>query len=180
VQATLNGDARAFDEIVKRYTPLLYSLAYRLLGRGEEAEDAVQDILEKVFRALPRFRISQRFFPWLYTIGVNHLRSVQRRHRRRSRWKLVNAEPQRVLESLPSDRQNPAEHSELEEGERLAHEALQVLRPEQREVFVLRQIQGLSVQEVAEVLGIPEGTVKTHLHRARKAMIAFLSSRGWE
>lgn len=180
VQATLNGDSRAFDEIVRRYTPLLYSLAYRLLGRGEEAEDAVQDILEKVFRALPRFRISQRFFPWLYTIGVNHLRSVQRRHRRRSRLKLVRAEPQRVLESIPSNHENPATRSELEEGERLAQEALEALRPEQREVFVLRQIQGLSVQEVAEVLRIPEGTVKTHLHRARKRMIEFLSSRGWE
>jgi len=180
VQATLNGNPAAFEAIVERYTPLLYSLAYRLLGQGEEAEDAVQEILEKSFRALPRFRISKRFFPWLYTIGLNHLRSVERRRKRRSRLKISNAEPQRVLESVASEQGNPARQSELQEGERLAQKALDTLRVEYREVFVLRQIQGLSVQEVAEVLQMPEGTVKTHLHRARKQMIDFLSRKGWE
>jgi RNA polymerase sigma-70 factor (ECF subfamily) len=180
VQATLNGDQAAFEEIVKRYTPLLYSLAFRLLGKGEEAEDAVQEIFEKAFRALPRFRISMRFFPWLYTIGLNHLRTLERRRRRRGRLRVSSAEPQRMLEIVASDQGNPVKQSELKEGERLAQEALDTLRIEQREVFILRQIQGLSVQEVAEVLQIPQGTVKTHLHRARKQMIDFLSSKGWD
>jgi RNA polymerase sigma-70 factor (ECF subfamily) len=180
VQATLNGDQAAFEEIVKRYTPLLYSLAFRLLGQGEEAEDAVQEIFEKTFRALPRFRISKRFFPWLYTIGLNHLRTVERRRRRRGRLRVSSGEPQRMLEIVASDQGNPVKQSELKEGERLALEALDTLRIEQREVFILRQIQGLSVQEVAEVLQIPQGTVKTHLHRARKLMIDFLASKGWD
>ena len=180
VQATLNGNPAAFESIVERYTPLLYSLAYRLLGQGEEAEDAVQEILEKALRSLPRFRISKRFFPWLYTIGLNHLRSVERRRRRRSRFKIPTAEPQRMLESLGSEQGDPVRRSELQEGEQLAQEALDKLRGEYREVFVLRAIQGLSVQEVAEVLEVPEGTVKTHLHRARKQMIDYLSRKGWE
>jgi RNA polymerase sigma-70 factor (ECF subfamily) len=179
VQATLNGDPAAFEGIVKRYTPLLYSLAYRLLGQGEEAEDSVQEILEKAYRALPRFSISKRFFPWLYTIALNHLRSLERRRKRRSRMKISTAEPQRVLERIASDHGNPVQNSELEEGERLAQEALGTLRVEQREVFVLRAIQGLTVQEVAEVLRIPQGTVKTHLHRARKQMMDFLASKEW-
>jgi len=180
VQATLNGNPAAFESIVKRYTPLLYSLAYRLLGQGEEAEDAVQEILEKALRSLPRFRISKRFFPWLYTIGLNHLRSVERRRRRRSRFKIPTAESERMLESLDSEQGDPVRRSELQEGEQLAQEALDKLRGEYREVFVLRAIQGLSVQEVAEVLKVPEGTVKTHLHRARKQMIDYLSRKGWE
>lgn len=180
VQATLNGNPAAFEEIVKRYTPLLYSLAYRLLGQGEEAEDAVQEILEKAFRSLPSFRISKRFFPWLYTIGLNHLRSMERRRKRRSRLKILTTQPQRVLESVASEQGNPVRQSELKEGERLAQEALDGLRVEYREVFVLRQVQGFSVQEVAEVLQIPEGTVKTHLHRARKQIIGFLSRKGWD
>jgi RNA polymerase sigma-70 factor (ECF subfamily) len=180
VQATLNGDQAAFEKIVKRYTPLLYSLAFRLLGQGEEAEDAVQEIFEKVFRALPRFRISKRFFPWLYTIGLNHLRTLERRRRRRGRLRVSSEEPQRMIEILASDQVNPVKQSELKEGERLAQEALDTLRIEQREVFILRQIQGLSVQEVAEVLQIPQGTVKTHLHRARKRMIDLLASKGWD
>jgi RNA polymerase sigma-70 factor (ECF subfamily) len=179
VQATLNGDPSAFEAIVKRYTPLLYSLAYRLLGQGDEAEDAVQEILEKVFRALPRFKISRRFFPWLYTIGLNHLRSLRRRRGRRSRLKILVTEQERLSESATFERRDPVTQSELRDGERLAQEALNTLRAEQREVFVLRAIQGLSIQEVAEVLRIPEGTVKTHLHRARKQMIDFLSKKGW-
>ncbi|UCF99376.1 MAG: sigma-70 family RNA polymerase sigma factor [Spirochaetaceae bacterium] len=180
VQATLNGNPAAFEGIVERYTPLLYSLAYRLLAYGEEPEDAVQEILEKVFRSLPRFRISQRFFPWMYTIGLNHLRSLARRGRRRSRLKIRTAEPQRLLESVASEQGNPERQSEMQEGERLAQQALDTLRIEYREVFVLRQIQGFSVREVAEVLQIPAGTVKTYLHRARKGMIDYLSGRGWE
>jgi RNA polymerase sigma-70 factor (ECF subfamily) len=180
VQATLNGNPSAFEAIVERYTPLLYSLAYRMLGQGEEAEDAVQDIFEKAFRGLPRFRITKRFFPWLYTIGLNHLRSVQRRGRHRSRLKILNADQQRVLESVASEQGNPVRRSELQEGEKLAQKALDGLRVEYREVFVLKVIQGFSVQEVAEMMQIPEGTVKSHLHRARRQMIDFLSRKGWE
>ena len=179
VQATLNGDPAAFEAIVRRYTPLLYSLAYRLLGRGDEAEDAVQEIFEKTFRALSRFDIAKRFFPWMYTIGLNHLRSLQRRHKRRHRLKILHTEPESLAESAASQQRDPVTHSELREGERLAQEALDTLRIQYREVFVLRAVQGLSVQEVAEVLRIPEGTVKTHLHRARKQMIDFLEKKGW-
>jgi RNA polymerase sigma-70 factor (ECF subfamily) len=180
VQATLNGNPEAFESVVKRYTPLLYSLAYRLLGEGEEAEDAVQEILERVYRSLPRFKIAKRFFPWLYTIGVNHLRSVQRRYRRRERWKLPNPAADRVLENVPAQQDNPSRRVELREGERLAQEALEALRIEYREVFLLRQVQGLSVQEVAEILQMPEGTVKTHLHRARRQMAEYLTRKGWQ
>ena len=85
-----------------------------------------------------------------------------------------------MLESLASEQGDPVRRSELQEGEQLAQEALDTLRVEYREVFVLRTIQGFSVQEVAEALQMPEGTVKTHLHRARKQMIDFLSRKGWE
>lgn len=184
VQATLNGNPRAFEAIVNRYTPLLYSLAYRLLGAGEEAsyaaEDAVQEIFEKVFRNLPRFRISDRFFPWLYTIGLNHLRSMQRRAKRRRHLKIHPVEPERVPESAASGHGNPVRISEMREGERLAGQALDALRDEYREVFILRQIQNLSVREVSQILKLPEGTVKTYLHRARREMIEFLTKSGWE
>jgi len=180
VQATLNGNPAAFETIVRKYTPLMFSLAYRLLSNGEEAEDAVQEILEKSFSNLPRFQISKRFFPWIYTIAVNHLRSMERRRKRRNRLRFVSTEPERILESVASEQGNPVKQSELREGERLAQQALETLRTEYREVFVLRQVQELSVQEVSEVLRIPEGTVKTYLHRARKAMIDFLAESGWE
>jgi RNA polymerase sigma factor (sigma-70 family) len=88
IQDTLRGNRNAFAAIVERYTPLLYSLAFRMLGRGEDAEEAVQEILLRVFRTLPRFRLDRRFHPWLYTIALNYLRTGARRQRRAPRrWR---------------------------------------------------------------------------------------------
>lgn len=159
---------------------MLYSLAYRLLGPSAEVEDAVQEIFEKAFRNLSRFRIKQHFFPWLYTIALNHLRSLERRRKRRGRLKIGAGDPQAILETVAISTEDPAADSELREGEQLAQQALDSLRLEYREVFIMRQIQGLSVQETAESLHIPEGTVKTYLHRARREMIDFLAEIGWE
>lgn len=80
----------------------------------------------------------------------------------------------------PPGQINPVELVEQAEGELLAAEAIQELRPEYREVFLLRQVERLPVKEVAEILGLPEGTVKTYLHRARKHLIDFLAEKGWE
>jgi len=168
VQRTLGGQRNAFAGIVQRYTPLLYSLAFRMLGRAEEAEEAVQEILLRVFRALPRFRPDRRFHPWLYTIALNYLRTASRRQRRRARLRLVRLGegPQEV-----ADRgEPPAAELERREGERLAQEALDGLAPLYREVFLLREVEGLGVRDAAEALGVPEGTVKGRLHRARREL----------
>jgi RNA polymerase sigma-70 factor (ECF subfamily) len=168
VQRTLRGERNAFADIVERYTALLYSLAFRMLGRGEEAEEAVQEIFLLAFRALPRFRLQRRFHPWLYTIALNHLRTVARRQRRRWDQRLVRLGER--IEAV-ADRSEPqASLLEREEGERLAQEALAKLPALYREVFLLREVEGLSVRDAAETLGVPEGTVKVRLHRARQEL----------
>jgi RNA polymerase sigma-70 factor (ECF subfamily) len=151
-----------------------------MLGRPEDAEEAVQEIFLKAYQHLGRFQIHRRFYPWLYTIAVNHLRSLLRKQRRRRRTAAVDRDVATVADPSCTGSSDPQEAATLAEGERLAAAALMELRREYREVFVLRQIQGLSVQEVAEVLGVPQGTVKTHLHRARRQLMAKLAEREWE
>jgi len=180
IQETLRGRKQAFTTIVERYTPLLYSLSYRILGNSEEAEEAVQEIFLKVYRSLQKFRLSKRFYPWLYTIALNHIRSLLRKRKRKSWLKIIPFEEGASQGVVPAVQQGPAELVVKGEGERLALEAIHMLRPDYRDVFLLRQLEGLSVKEVAEILGIPEGTVKTYLHRARKHLIDFLTEKGWE
>jgi RNA polymerase sigma-70 factor (ECF subfamily) len=168
VQETVRGNRNAFAGIVERYTPLLYSLAFRMLGRGEEAEEAVQEIFLRAFRALPGFRLDRRFYPWLYTIALNYLRSGARRQRRRRGLRLVRLGKE--VDAVADRGELPALAMEREDGERLAQEALAGLPPLYREVFLLRQVEGLSVRDAAEALGVPEGTVKVRLHRARQEL----------
>jgi RNA polymerase sigma-70 factor (ECF subfamily) len=179
VQETLRGNRHAFDSIVERYTPLLFSLAYRMMGNREDAEEAVQEIFFKTYRALDSFKLSNRFHPWLYTIALNHLRSCLRRRKRKSMIKIIP-----FVEGSPGEmpsltQQRPEEEVEQRAGEHLASKAILGLRREYREVFLLRQVEGLSVREASEILSIPEGTVKTYLHRARKDLIAFLAEKDW-
>lgn len=174
------GDASAFDGVVERYTPLLYSLAYRMLdARRETAEDAVQDILLKVFRALPDFDHNRRFFSWLYTIALNHLRSVKRKHRIRARRTEIPFET--VASSL--EHRDPSESPEGRvlalEAEQMIQEALSMLGAREREVFLLRHVEQLSGERAAEILGVPEATVRTILHRARKHLQSLLLQKDW-
>ena len=174
VQRTLGGDRNAFAEIVERYTPLLYSLAFRMLGRGEEAEEAVQEIFLRAFRALARFRPDRRFHPWLYTIALNHLRTVVRQRNRRRGLRLVPLDEEADAAAVRGEQ--PAAALEREAGERLAQRALDGLPPLYREVFLLREVEGLGVRDAAEALGVPEGTVKVRLHRAKQELARRLSA----
>ena len=180
VQETLRGRKRAFDSIVERYTPLLYSLAYRMLEEREEAEEAVQEILFKAYRSLQRFRLHRRFHPWIYTIALNHLRSCLRKRQRRSRLKIVPFKEESSQGMASAGAHDPEELAEQAEGQLLVAKAISGLRPVYREVFLLRQVEGMSVRDVAEILDLPEGTVKTSLHRARKHLVDFLAEKGWE
>lgn len=179
IQQTLHGNKHAFSTIIERYTPLLYSLAFRMLGNNEEAEEAVQEILLRVYRSLGKFRLSRRFHPWVYTIALNWLRSNLRRRGRRRRHEPLRFEDLGSREDIRGREKGPAEQLEEREAERVAQKAIMGLRQKYREVFILRHIERLSTDEVAQILKLPEGTVKTYLHRARQELIKTLTGEGW-
>ena len=174
VQKTLQGSTRAFGEIVERYTPILYSLAYRLLGDLEEAEDAVQDIFFKAFRSLKGFKLNNRFYTWIYTIGLNLLRSrLRKRKRRHPPIALPTDSYGRPI--LADDRENPEQTAINADANRRAQQAIGKLKPIYRTVFVLKHVQELRISDISRITGVPSNTVKVRLHRARHALAEYLS-----
>ncbi|MCF7929305.1 MAG: RNA polymerase sigma factor [Spirochaetales bacterium] len=180
IKLVQEGDKAAFDRIVKRYTPMLYSLCLRMLGDQNEAEDAAQEIFLKAYRSLSSFDPSRRFYSWIYTIAVNHLRSLHRKRDRRPASPVSYEET--TNESVRRDRNQTSPDTAVirAEGEHLAQQALDRLDPKYREVFVLRVIEEISVHDTARILDIPENTVKTHLRRAREQMLEELKKKEWE
>ncbi|MBN2352539.1 MAG: RNA polymerase sigma factor [Spirochaetales bacterium] len=168
VQETLNGDTSAFRIVVDRYTPLLFSLSLRMLGGREDAEEAVQEIFLKVFASLRSFKLEKRFLPWIYTIALNHLRTSFKKRSRRRRVETVLPHEDLAARPGDGDRVGPEHRLFLAQAEAAAGRALLRIRHEYRAVFILRALEGLSVSEIATIMGIPEGTVKTFFRRARQ------------
>lgn len=174
VHAVLTGNREAFRDIVDRYSTPIYSLAYRFTGSVEDSEELTQEIFWKAFSRLESFDTERRFFPWLYTIALNHIRSQERspKHKQRSDSVSLDNTLQFVL---PSDTKDQPERAlERQLADETVSAAIASLRKEYREVFVLRHMEGFSGKEVAEMMGIPENTVKTYAFRARKELKKFI------
>jgi RNA polymerase sigma-70 factor (ECF subfamily) len=163
----------AADELVRRYTPGIYHLALRLLGDRGEAEDATQEIFLRAARALGEFRLSESFKAWIHTIAWNHARDCLRR-RKRLAWlrpRPIDArqpeEDREVFEPPDARAEAPDDRLLALERRELVERALSTLDPRERGLLVLREFEGLSQEELVEILGCPLGTVKSSLFRAR-------------
>lgn len=172
VQAYNNGKHAAFEEIVIRYQNRVISLCYRFLGDTQEAEDTAQEVFIKVFKGLKRFRLESSLFTWIYKITVNtcknRIKSLDYRHSQ----KMTALEDENKNEYLPSsglvdNRSIPDEV--IGEKERMVkiQKAINELPYDQKTVVILRDVEGLSYEEIANVTGRRIGTVKSKLSRAR-------------
>lgn len=162
LEACRRGDAGAFEELVERTQRQVYTLAYRLVGDRHEAEDVAQEAYLRVFRSLRGFRQEARFETWLYRIVTNAAFSHLRR---KGRFGAVLAEGQESAIEEPEVR--PVEAA-LDRDE--VKRALQGLTLGARTVVVLKDVYGLSCQEIADEMGLSEAAVKVRLHRARKRL----------
>jgi len=161
---TLAGEPAAFGELVLRYQDRLYNSLLRVLGSAEDARDAVQDAFVQAFVKLDTFRGSSAFYTWLYRIAFNTAMSHARRQR-----------PTRSLDEERLDRGRepvdgqPPPDARLDASERATqvHRALAALSAEYRQVIVLREIDGCKYEQIAEILELPVGTVRSRLFRAR-------------
>ncbi|NIM07316.1 MAG: sigma-70 family RNA polymerase sigma factor [Armatimonadetes bacterium] len=167
-----SGDRQAQEALVRRYQDRTYRLAYDLLGNHEDALDASQEALVAMLRSLPSFRGEARFHTWFYRLTVNIC--LMQRRRLLTRTRILTNLAARELDS-PSqfDPESAALGSEIQSAVR---EHLRQLPPALRAIIVLREIEGFSYDEIAEVLRIPLGTVQSRLSRARsllrKALLA--------
>lgn len=160
-------DPQAYEELVRRYQKRLYNLACRLTGDQEEAQDLAQEALVRAYNALARFRQGERFSPWIYKIATNLCINYLRR--RRFRVPLDEEAP------FVDGALTPEQALEREETRVTVQEAILALPDQYRAVVLLRHQQELSYSDIASALGLPLGTVKTHLFRAREMLNKILS-----
>jgi RNA polymerase sigma-70 factor (ECF subfamily) len=173
VAQALTGSQTAFEQILRRYQRPVISLLIRLTGDAGLAEDLAQEAFVKAFRNLSAFDTRRRLSSWLFRIahntGIDALR--------RARPPMVEIDAiggTNLLEAPPTA--DPIERRALG---RAIGQALAALRPDQRTAVVLRYEQGLSFDEIGQVLGIPEATARSHVHRARKDLMRKMTAAGW-
>ncbi len=172
VRRAKHGDRFAFDELVRRYQDKIYRLARRMTETEEDAEDVLQEAFVKAYRALPRFKERSRFSTWLYRITVNL--ALMKLRRKKFETLSLDTPLENDTGSMTRDIEgqglNPLERLIAKESKQLLDRAVSELPARYRAVFILRDVEGLSTEETARILGITVASVKSRLHRTRIAL----------
>jgi RNA polymerase sigma-70 factor (ECF subfamily) len=187
VRRAKNDDPWAIEQLVLRYQKKAYAIAFQMLaGDAEEARDRTQDAFLQAFRRIKQFKEKSSFYTWLYRIVINTCIDARRRRRRWQEiffpWRFEknkDGSPQNSLEEFPDTDRNSdplatASHRQLKDD---VKNALNNLSARQRTIFQLKVFQEMSIAEIAEAMGLAEGTVKTHLFRATRIVQKQL--KGW-
>ncbi len=170
------GTVEAFDILVSRYKDPLTNYIYRFLGDMKECEDLLQETFLRVYRNRHSYRRIAKFSTWLYTIAGNLARSEYRKRKRRRLYSLqsVNRDDEEYEVEIPDEQFSPDKHTESTIQDRHIQEALKQIPEEFREVVVLRDVQNLAYEEIAEITGLPMGTVKSRINRGRTKLQGLL------
>ena len=178
VARSISGDADSFNELILRWERPIYALAYRTIGREEDARDVCQETFLRAFRALPGFRGQAKFSSWLYRIALNLCRDWVRRERRTP---VVQPSEDTDLMELAAAAE-PSESIEAlvarKDLARLVERAMAALPEEQRTAIVLKEYHGLTFQEIADLVGCPLSTVKTRLYQGLSVLRRELGQKG--
>lgn len=179
VQRSKQGDLDAFNELVLRYESKVYSMAYRFMGNHADAGDLAQETFIRLYQALGGFRGDSSFSTWLYRIAANACRDELRKRQRRR-----NVSMEELIESSPANtpvagnEYSPEETVQRREVQRQVQDCLNELSEDHRLILVMREIQGLSYEEIAGVLQCSLGTVKSRISRARNALKDKMKRKG--
>ncbi|MFH1398359.1 MAG: RNA polymerase sigma factor [Candidatus Omnitrophota bacterium] len=167
------GDIQAFEEVYRQTSDFVYILAFKVTRNISDAQEVVQDVFMKIYHSLNGFQFRSAFKTWVYRITVNTAINHYRKAARESKDRL---DYDGVIETIP-DRRSTAEGAIKSDNSVLLAELLDKLIPEYKVCLILREIEGLSYQEIAAVLKIPINTVRTRLKRAREALLE-MSGKG--
>ena len=173
-----SGEQEAFDILVQKHSGRAYQIAYGVLGKREDAEEVAQDVFVRVYRALPRFRGDSEFTTWMYRIAVNLARNKYRWNKSRGgqRTFSIDAPIEGLKDTnaagidLPAESLTPDEQISLDEFQQNISVELQQLPPLYREALVLRNVEHMSYEDIASVLGCKLGTIKSRIARAREEL----------
>ncbi len=169
MKRALAGDQEAFGALVDAYGRVVFNLTLRMVNNREDAKDLTQAVFVKAYEKLRSFDQRNRFFSWIYRIAINE--SLNLLNRRRHRDELD--------EDLESGNPRPDERAQASEEEEMVNKALMDLTPEYRQAVILRHFLDFSHREMGEMLQLPEKTVKSRLHTARRILGEALRKRGY-
>ncbi len=172
VVRSVKGDREAFGVLVEKYYKKIYNLAYRFVGDTEEANDLAQEIFTAAYQNLKKFRGDAKFSTWLFQIatnrGKNRFKYLKRRGYFINRSQADSDDDKdSTPRAIPDTSTNPETMLAGKQIQRLVQEAINELDPDHKEIVILRDIEGFSYDEIAQILNLPEGTTKSRLHRAR-------------
>jgi len=169
VKLAQQGDKEAFSVLVRNYQNKVFGLAINIVRNHETADDLAQEIFIKAYQALPRFRFQSEFSTWLYQIAINHIRDHLRKHKKEKNDLRLDEIPEISGEEKEASEQL-ANRQEEEYRKRLLREKLEEMPEKYRLILSLRDIQGLSYEEISRMLKLSAGTVDSRLHRARRLL----------
>ena len=178
VQTAVAGREASFEELVRRYQRPIAAYVYRMVGDYDAALDLTQEVFIKVYNSLSRYRAEFKFSTWIYKIAHNAAIDHLRRHAVREQAMTTSVDGERREVMIESRRLTPEQESERKERRSEIESVVQLLPASYRELIVLRHSHDLSYDEMSEVTGLPLGTVKNRLFRAREAMRDLLVERG--
>ncbi|MBI3947474.1 MAG: sigma-70 family RNA polymerase sigma factor [Armatimonadetes bacterium] len=167
------GDREAFDRLIERYSTQIYNFAYRMSGNREDAEDIYQDAFIHAFNGIKNFRSDAAFSTWLYRIVRNVYLDEQKRRRSRQFISLeesIETDDGSIARDVQDDGPTPDEIAEQNQRRRAVRQAIALLPDRQREIIILYELQQCTYEEIADVLQINVGTVKSRLNRARRSL----------
>ena len=178
VQRVQRGDKTAFDLLVRKYQHKVVKLVSRYLRNSADAEDVAQEAFIKAYRALPQFRGDSAFYTWLYRIAINTAKNtIASRERNPVEFDLdmQNIEESNALQQRLADPETPESLLQTEEIRTTVNEAIEALPEDLRTAIVLRELEGLSYEDIAQAMDCPVGTVRSRIFRAREAIDQKLS-----
>ena len=176
IRAAQQGDSAAFEQLLLLYQQKIYHLALRTCGDPHDAEEATQEAFLSAWKNLPSFRGESSFSTWLYRLTVNACNDLFRKNKASAAN--VALEDEEAALQVPDTAPGPEESLQRKETQQAVQDALQQLSPEHRQVLLLRELQQLSYDEIAAVLDMDLGTVKSRIHRARNQLREILLKTG--
>ena len=171
IEKSKNGDVASFEQLIHQYQVYVYNIAYRTLGHEEDAKDAAQDALIKVFKNISQYSGDAQFSTWLYRIVVNTCKDYLRKRSslKETTMEQTSADGETSLYELPaSDMLHPEKQLERKEIQEKIHTALDQLPEANKTVVILRDIHGLSYEDISQIEDCSVGTVKSRINRGRK------------
>lgn len=173
-----NGDRKAFDQLVLKYEKKIFNLAYRICGNYDDASELAQEAFIKAFKSIGSFRADSEFGTWLYRITLNVCYDFIRKNKKQNIISISEVgEEGYIIQNLHSNDISPGDYAENRETIKEITNAIGTLKEDQRTMIILRDIEGFTYSEIAKILKISEGTVKSRINRARLSLSNILSAK---